>query len=147
MPQLDFSTYASQILWLFICFCILYFIMAKFALPQVHNVLSSRHLRISGDLAKAEKFKKEAESAKVDLASSLNEAKQKAHITMQRTHAELIEKAKLAHAALDAKFAIQEQESIHRQAQLKKDATEQMERVSSEIANHMLKKLIDIKVV
>jgi F-type H+-transporting ATPase subunit b len=98
MPQLDFSTYASQIFWLFITFGILYIAMARFALPNVREVLENRRSRIINDLTKAEKLRKEAESAQAGFASSLNKAHEKAHFILQDLHTNLAEKTREAHA-------------------------------------------------
>jgi len=42
MPQLDFSTYPSQIFWLFISFAVLYFVMHFFILPAIAKVMAER---------------------------------------------------------------------------------------------------------
>ena len=60
MPQLDPSTFATQLVWLIITFLILYLILWKSALPRIASILQDRQERIDNDLEKAEKLKKEA---------------------------------------------------------------------------------------
>ena len=61
MPQLDPSSYASQIFWLVVTFVILYLLMWKVALPRVSALLRERQERIDDDLEKASRLKAEAE--------------------------------------------------------------------------------------
>ncbi|MDC3272998.1 hypothetical protein OAU72_05820, partial [Hyphomicrobiales bacterium] len=59
MPQLDFLTFPSQIIWLFITFTALYIVMAKIALPKLANAIELRRDIIARDLEEAEHFKDE----------------------------------------------------------------------------------------
>ena len=59
LPQLDIATYASQIFWLTVTFVVLYFLVAKIAMPRIAEVLEGRQERIEDDLDKAETLKKE----------------------------------------------------------------------------------------
>lgn len=61
MPQFDFSNFSPQLVWLVITFGLLYFVMARYALPRVGEILEERQNRIDVDLEKAEKLKSESE--------------------------------------------------------------------------------------
>ena len=52
MPQLQFGNpfLTAQILWGAIIFIVLYFVLARFALPQVSSVLELRAATIAADL-------------------------------------------------------------------------------------------------
>ncbi len=63
MPQLDVTTFASQIIWLAITFAALFLVMWKVAVPRISEVLEARQQRIEDNLDKAAAFKKDAESA------------------------------------------------------------------------------------
>ena len=39
LPQLDIATYASQVFWLIVTFIVLYFLVAKIAMPRIAEVL------------------------------------------------------------------------------------------------------------
>lgn len=42
MPQLDFTTYSSQIFWFLICFSLLYICASKIILPRIKEIIANR---------------------------------------------------------------------------------------------------------
>ena len=50
MPQLDPTSYASQIFWLLICFFSLMFILSKFIVPKIAETRQQRANKIDGYL-------------------------------------------------------------------------------------------------
>ena len=60
MPQLEASTFISQLLWLAITFVGLYLVMWKVVIPRVADVLQDRQERVDDDLEKAEALRNEA---------------------------------------------------------------------------------------
>ena len=85
MPQLDATTYASQILWLIITFSILYYLLKTKALPRVADILEARQERISNDLDKAASLRAEAEAAAEEYAKVVAEAQEKASAAIKAT--------------------------------------------------------------
>jgi F-type H+-transporting ATPase subunit b len=53
MPQLDLSTYASQIFWFLLCFIALYFSTSRIILPRIAGILKNRKTIIDTDLSMA----------------------------------------------------------------------------------------------
>jgi F-type H+-transporting ATPase subunit b len=78
MPQLDFSTYAGQIFWLFVSFVVLYLLMARVGLPRMASVLEERRLTIDTDLQGAEDAKREADKVMATYRDALGDADRKA---------------------------------------------------------------------
>ena len=78
MPQLDLSTYSSQIFWLVICFSILYFVLSSFILPKIKKIIEDRNLVANLDIKKAEEAKERAKILEEELANALIEARNKA---------------------------------------------------------------------
>jgi F-type H+-transporting ATPase subunit b len=60
MPQLDASTFVSQLFWLTITFVALYVVMWKIVMPRIASVLQDRQRRIDDDLEKAQALRDEA---------------------------------------------------------------------------------------
>jgi F-type H+-transporting ATPase subunit b len=50
MPQLDPSSYASQLFWLAVFFCLFYLFLSLVAVPRLREILTVRNDRIQGDL-------------------------------------------------------------------------------------------------
>lgn len=63
MPQLEqINTFAAQIFWLFVCFGIVYFFIARIAAPKLGKVIESRENTISSNINLAETYKNNAVS-------------------------------------------------------------------------------------
>ncbi len=60
MPQLDPSTYLTQLFWLVVTFVILYLLMWRVALPRIADLLQARQERIDDDLERAERLRNDA---------------------------------------------------------------------------------------
>ncbi len=146
MPQLDLTTFASQIFWLATTFFVLWFIMARTAIPTIRDVLQNRQTRISEDLRKAEKLKEEAESAEADFTSVIVNARGKASTMLAKVRDEAAVEADRRNAKLDETFARQAKESEHRIEVIKKEALSEMAPVTVEVTQEILKKLINVKV-
>lgn len=62
LPQLDASTYPSQLFWLAVMFVVLYGIFSRWTLPGLSATMEERAQRIHADLEKAGELKTEAET-------------------------------------------------------------------------------------
>lgn len=60
MPQLDSSSFVSQIFWLTITFLILWFVMSFFIVPRIAEIIDERQKKIDTDVQKAEKVNQKA---------------------------------------------------------------------------------------
>ena len=78
MPQLDPAVFLPQIFWLFVLFGLVYLFIAYSATPKITEVLERRQDRIASDLEEAEKLQAQAEKARVDYESALENARAKA---------------------------------------------------------------------
>ena len=76
MPQFDVATFPTQLVWLAITFVVLYFAMARMALPRIGQVLDERQKRIDDNLDKAETLKGEADTEAAAYAKVLAEARE-----------------------------------------------------------------------
>ena len=50
MPQLDYHSFAPQLVWLAIAFLALYFVMSRLAIPAISDTVERRQAKIQGDL-------------------------------------------------------------------------------------------------
>ena len=88
MPQLDPSTFASQIFWLLICFFTMMFILSKFIVPKIAETRNLRTNKIDSYLQKAEKLKESTQNAITKYENALAEATQKANSELEKTKEE-----------------------------------------------------------
>ncbi len=79
MPQFDPAVWPPQLIWLGLCFIVLYLLMSRVALPRVSAILEDREFRISDSLRKAENLKLDAESAVASYEKLMADARAKAH--------------------------------------------------------------------
>lgn len=107
MPQLDPSTFGSQLFWLAICFVTLYLVMALVVIPRITGTMSARADQLDGDLAEAEKLRDKAEAALKAYEEALAEARTKALGLAQEMRAEVQAETDRQKAELDAKLAEQ----------------------------------------
>jgi F-type H+-transporting ATPase subunit b len=85
MPQLDVSTFPTQIFWLVVTFAVLYVLMAKLAIPRIEAAVEGRRTRIEGDLDRAGRMKTEAEAVIAAYEKALADARHQAQLTMKET--------------------------------------------------------------
>ena len=83
LPQLDFSTWPTQIFWLVVSFALAYILMWRVALPRIGSVLEERHNRIEGDLKRAKAASENAEQARQAFEVMLAESREKASEVMR----------------------------------------------------------------
>jgi F-type H+-transporting ATPase subunit b len=77
-PPFDSSTFASQLVWLVITFVVLYALIAKVALPRVSSIFAQRQNRIDEDLAQANAFKAQSDTALAAYEKALADARARA---------------------------------------------------------------------
>ncbi|GHF31043.1 ATP synthase subunit b [Kordiimonas sediminis] len=104
LPQLDFTTFEEQIVWLFLSFIVLLVIVSKVALPRVTKVLEEREERIAGDLDKAETQRRDADETKAAYEASLATARAEAQAVMAEAKAQIQKDMAKAQSELDAKL-------------------------------------------
>ena len=78
LPQMDTSTFASQLFWLAITFGILFVGLRNVILPRVGGIIEERKDRIADDLDQAAEFRQQAEDAQSGYEQALSEARARA---------------------------------------------------------------------
>ncbi|MEL6476845.1 MAG: F0F1 ATP synthase subunit B' [Pseudomonadota bacterium] len=134
LPQLDFSTFPSQIFWLVVSLVVLYQLMTKIALPRIATVLEERADAIADDLDKAEEFKQKAEDAEKAYEQALADARAKAAEIAAETRAEIQKDVEAAMVKADAEITARTAESEARIAEIRASAMEAVEEVANDTA-------------
>lgn len=105
MPQLDFSTFAPQLIWLAITFGALFLILTFAILPRIGGTLETRHRRIEDDLAAAERLRDDAAQALEAYEEALSEARSKAVSLAQQVRQEMQSEMDRQKAEVDREIA------------------------------------------
>ena len=134
LPQLNFSTFPSQIFWLVVTLVVLFLLLSKVALPRIASVLEECADAIADDLDAAEEFKRKAEEAEAAYEQALADARAKATEIAAETRAEIQKEVDAATAKADAEIAARAAEGEKRIAEIRDSAMASVEQVASETA-------------
>jgi len=83
MPQLDVTTYTSQLFWLIICFSLLYLAIKYQTIPKLEQILQNRWNHIEGAQEEAKLLKVNAKSIETQCTMSVKKAKNLALETIE----------------------------------------------------------------
>jgi len=141
MPQLDFSTYSSQLFWLGVSFAILFLLMWKVAIPRVGEVIEAREQKIRADLERAEQLQAEIAQTQEAVDAALAEARSEAQDVIRKAQ----EKISADHAKkqdkLDAELAERVTEAEQRIEAARKEALSSVRQVAEDVASASVEKL------
>ncbi len=145
MPQLDISSYPSQLFWLAVTFAVLFYILLRVALPKISGVLQDRQQTISNNLDNAATYKEEAENLEAEYMASLKEVREQAREKIAKAHAEIQQLTENEHKKLDEFLAKQAVEASSNIEKSSKDALESISEVSAELSQLVVEKLSGLK--
>lgn len=146
MPQLDPSSFASQLFWLAITFSFLYVIMARFTLPRIASVLQTRQEKIANDLENAASLKEDAEGLEADYTSSIEETRRKANALISEASAKVTASSAKKHLEHDKALLEKALEAEKRIADARAQAINEISTVSSDLCGLIVKKILNVKV-
>ena len=78
LPQLDFTTWPTQLFWLVVTFLIGYLLMWRVVAPKISVVLDERRERITSDIEAAKQADADAKTMKAEYEAELDDARNKA---------------------------------------------------------------------
>ena len=137
MPQLDTSTFTSQLFWLVVCFFSMMFIMSKFIIPKIADIMEQRQRKIDGYLNKAADLKEQAEAALRKYQNALAAATEKADKSLAEMNRLISDKQSELEARLQKKIKEGEKEINAG----KEEALKQIKAVSEDLALDVIKKI------
>lgn len=146
LPQLNVPDFSPQLIWLAITFGALYFILSRWSLPRIAEVIEERRERIQRDLDEAERLKGETEKAiaayEQELAAARGRAGSIARETREKLAAEVDEERARAESQVSTKLA----EAEKRIAEMKANALAQVNQIATDTAGSIVEKLIGAEV-
>jgi F-type H+-transporting ATPase subunit b len=146
MPQLDVTTFPTQVFWLVISFVVLYLLMSRLGLPRIRRIIDERRQRIAGDLERAAQMKSETETVIAAYEKSLAEARADAQRTLKETTERLNAEAAERLRAVAQKLATETTAAEKRIAEAKSAALADVRSVAVDVARAATAKLTGIEV-
>ena len=146
MPQLDISTWPSQIFWLAITFLALFFVISRVAIPRTGGVIEKRKSTIAGDLARAQNLKAEVDATVKTYEAALADSRAKAHAialeNRNRLNAEVEAERHKLDAELGGKIATAEKQVAASRAKAMAD----VQSAAADVVAAIVSELIGAKV-
>lgn len=141
MPQLDPTSYPSQIFWLMVTFVVLYAVLSRFVLPRIGTVLESRQSKIDADLSRASHLKDTAEAAREAYEKGLVQSRQRSQMLLSETKAAADKASAARRAELDAKLAANLSAAEAKIRDARATALDSLAPVAAELAGEIVTKL------
>lgn len=135
MPQLNTSTFGSQIFWLVVSILVLFFILKTIALPRIAGGLEDRSDAIEDDLDRAAEFRKKAEEAEAAYDKALADARAKSQEIAQATRDDIQKDVDAAIAKADAEISARAAEGEKRIGEIRDSAMKAVEEVAGDTAS------------
>ncbi len=145
MPQLDISTFPSQIFWLAIAFGLLYLALDRFLIPRIGGAIEERKDRIADDLDMAARKKAEADEAIIVYEKSLAEARSKASVIAAENRAILDAQLSEESAAQEAELDKSASKAEAKIAKARAEAMQHVEKIAVDVAGELVAILGGIK--
>jgi F-type H+-transporting ATPase subunit b len=141
-PPFAKEHFGSQLLWFAIAFALLYFLLARVALPRVARIMEARRGRISGDLAAAEKLKTQSEAAIAAYDKALADARGRAQAIAAETHHKLAAETEARRKELEAALAAQLAEAERKIGAVKTAAMREVRGIALDAAGAIVERLV-----
>lgn len=142
MPQLDPTTFATQLFWLLVTFSLLYLVVWKVILPRISGVLQERQERIDDDLEKAEKLKSDAEAVLSAYEKTIAEGRASAQVIIREEADKLAAEATERQAALGEKLKAQTRDAEARIDAARSEALANIRSVAADVAKAASERLV-----
>lgn len=140
MPQLDASTYLSQIFWLLVTFLSLWLIMSWFIIPRIEDIMEQRRQKIDGYIQKAEKINKQALQSLDKYEKALKKAKEKANLRIEQNKTDLVKTVSEKHAEIEDILNRKIADNEYMLEKQRQETLETVEQISELLADHILVK-------
>jgi F-type H+-transporting ATPase subunit b len=145
LPQLDISTWPSQLFWLVVLFGAGYLVMSKLVTPRIGGVLEERRNTLDSDLEKARNATTNATKIRADYESELEKVRNKAAEYAKQAAAEAAKKADDAGAKIANRLADKVAKAEVKLAEAKSSAISNLSDVAAEAAVEAVAALAGIK--
>ena len=146
LPQLDITTWPSQLFWLVVTFVIGYILISSLVAPSISSVLENRSTKISDDLETAKKAQDNAKEVYTSYEESLSEARSQAAIAAAKALEEAKTETASRDAAINKKLAASAKKAEARLSEMRDEALSSLEDLATETSQKIIAELTPVKV-
>lgn len=140
-PPFDATTFASQLFWLAITFVVLYWLIARVAVPRISGIINARAGRIADDLAAAEKARADSEAAREGYEKALAEARNRGFAIAEEARGAAKAAADKERKSVESSLTAKLSEAETRIAGIKSRALTEVGAIAGEAAEAIVKAL------
>lgn len=145
LPQLDASTYPSQLFWLAVTFAVMFVFFSKKTLPEISGVLEKRERHIREDIDTAETLRRQAEDAKTSYEKLMEDSRAESARLLANATDMVKHKAERELENFRARAADDVARLEADLAQVKIDAMNDMHTIVAEVASEAASRIVGIK--
>lgn len=142
LPQLDASSWPSQLFWLALTFGGLYWLMSTYFLPRLGATLEERRDRVADDLDKAAESRREAEEAEAAYRRALADARANAQVIAAQTRDEIGREVAALQKDAGAALVVRAKAAEARIQDMKASAAEKVKGAAADTARAIVEALI-----
>ncbi len=142
LPQLDFSTYTSQIFWLGVMFFVLYVFFAKKTLPDISSTVERRKNHIDSDLKTAEELTAKSDNVQTAYKEKLAQAQNDAAAAVKTVEIEARAKVDSYLLSLKERTDSEISDAENNVNKAKAEILNQMDRIVAEASSKAVEKII-----
>ncbi len=146
MPQLDYTTFSSQLFWLVVSFSLLLMFVSLFVSPRLNNIFQARKDRIDGDLLDAKEFQAQAEKFRLEYEAALESSRSQAIALISDATERMIELEKKRTREIEATVDKKLAEADVRIEKSKAEAVKSVNEIATQVMVSILDKISDAKV-
>jgi F-type H+-transporting ATPase subunit b len=145
LPQLDISTWPSQLFWLVVLFGTGYLLMSKIVTPRIGKVLEERRTKLDGYLSKARSASEDAATTRTKYEQDLEAARTTAAETAKKATTEALIEAEVTNAKVAKRLSEKVSKAEAKIANARNEAIDNLNAVAAEAAMEAVLKLTEIK--
>ncbi len=142
IPQLEFSSFPNQILWLVVFLIAIFIVVRSVALPRISQIVSQREKRIQVDLEDARKLNEKIEGLENSITETLAEAKRYSEGKTSETRNEILEMQNRALEEAEVSVKAEVEVAEERIAAIKKEAITNIREIANEAAVEIVNQIV-----
>ncbi len=142
IPQLEFSSFPNQILWLVVFLIAIFIVVRSVALPRISQIVSQREKRIQVDLEDARKLNEKIEGLENSITETLAEAKRYSEGKASETRNEILEMQNRALEEAEVSVKAEVEVAEERIAAIKKEAITNIREIANEAAVEIVNQIV-----